>query len=367
MKFRYGILGIALGIMVLAAACGDDPTATPLPPTATPTAEPTPSGEMMAMVEGGDDITLIALNQDSASGQSGWAALTAKGDQTIVVLGLSSGAMQTELAHIHEGQCGATLGGIAHELSSFVDGSGSSTTILDVTLESLRTGGFAVNSHQAGNPGTYTSCGNVPATADTLTIALDELSDSGQSGWATLTDRGSMTEAVLYLNAGALESELVHIHEGQCGATLGGIAHELTSFVGGHGGSAAMVDATLESLPTGGFAVNSHQAGNPGTYTTCGNIPVAGGAMTSMTIDSNIQNFQHRDLTISAGTTVRWTNQDSSSHTTTSGSNGVGDGSGWDSGRLSRGESFDSTFANAGTFSYTCTIHPSMNATITVQ
>ena len=85
-----------------------------------------------------------------------------------------------------------------------------------------------------------------------------------------------------------------------------------------------------------------------------------------MTVESTIQNFQLETLTISVGTTVRWTNQDGVSHTTSSGSNGVWDNSGWDK-AVAPGASAEATFDTAGTFTYTCTIHPFMNATITVE
>ena len=171
-----------------------------------------------------EDVVSILLNEDNASGQNGWAALRAKGDQTEVVLSLPSGNLETELVHIHAGSCGVdTLGGVEHGLTRFVDGSGFSVTTVDAPLSSLRTGNFAVNSHKKGEPGVYTSCGNIPSEAEALTIALDEDNGSGQSGWATLTARGDKTEVVLYITPGSLETELVHIHSGRCGAdTLGG-------------------------------------------------------------------------------------------------------------------------------------------------
>jgi hypothetical protein len=224
----------------------------------------------------------IALDAEKASGQSGWASLTARGDQTDVVLYITPGSLQTELVHIHSGQCGVdTLGGIEYDLTSFVDGSGVSVTTVDVPLSGLRTGDFAVNSHKKGEPGVYTSCGNIPAEAEALTIALDEENKSGQSGWATLTARSGKTDVVLYITPGSLATELVHIHSGQCGAdTLGGVEHGLTSFVDGSGFSVTTVDVPLSSLRTGDFAVNSHKKGEPGVYTSCGNIPAEAEALT---------------------------------------------------------------------------------------
>jgi hypothetical protein len=130
-------------------------TVTPTPtPTATATVEPIPAS--------GESVT-ISLDELNDSGQSGTASLTAVGESTIVDLTLSTGTLQTELVHIHAGQCGDSLGGVAHRLTNFVDGSGESVTSVDITIDSLLTGGFAVNAHQSGNPGTYTACGNIPA------------------------------------------------------------------------------------------------------------------------------------------------------------------------------------------------------------
>jgi plastocyanin len=48
-------------------------------------------------------------------------------------------------------------------------------------------------------------------------------------------------------------------------------------------------------------------------------------------------------------------------HTTTS------DDDAWNSGTLQPGDDFTTTFAESGTFSYFCSIHPSMTATIVVE
>lgn len=70
--------------------------------------------------------------------------------------------------------------------------------------------------------------------------------------------------------------------------------------------------------------------------------------------------FVPSGLTVRAGTTVTWTNNDAMSHTVTS-DNGV-----FDSGTLARGGTFQFTFTEAGEFPYHCSIHPSMTATIVV-
>jgi Copper binding proteins, plastocyanin/azurin family len=71
--------------------------------------------------------------------------------------------------------------------------------------------------------------------------------------------------------------------------------------------------------------------------------------------------FVPASLKIAVGTTVTWTNQDSTAHTVTS------DTGAWpDSGQLATGKSFSFTFNKAGTFAYHCAIHRSMTATIVV-
>ncbi len=211
---------------------------------------------------------LIALGELSDSGQAGWARLSPRGNFTEVALSLPDGNLATELVHIHSGQCGDTLGGVVHGLTNFADGAGSSVTMVEASLASVMTGGFAINSHVSGNPGFYTSCGNIPTLADSVSFPLAELNDEGQTGWATMTARGSQTEVVLSATAGI--SELNHIHLGSC-SDLGGVEFGLTNMAGGT--SVTTVDATLASLRTGGFAINLHKTGEPATYTSCGNVP----------------------------------------------------------------------------------------------
>ena len=218
---------------------------------------------------------MIILGEQNASGQTGTAVLSGRGTFTNVSLSLSAGSLETELVHIHAGQCApGDLGGVVHALASFGGGSGASLTNVLASLDSLKTGDFAINTHQAGEASVYTSCGNVPTADDSLNIALAEMNSSGQSGFATLTARGDQTDVVL--SATAEISELNHIHAGSC-RNLGGVTYGLTNMASGT--SATTVDATLASLMTGGFAVNLHKAGDPSVYTSCGNLPATTDSM----------------------------------------------------------------------------------------
>ena len=247
------------------------PTPTAAPAAMEPTTSPTPAE--VRERPNPEDVLTIALNELDGSGQSGWATLAARDGGIEVVLSLGEGTLKSEKVHIHSGQCGADLGGVVHGLTDFTEGN-SVTTLEGVSLKSLMTGSFAVNAHKAGDPKVYTACGNIPPAAETLTIALNELDGSGQSGWATLTARDGGIEVVLSLGEGTLKSEKVHIHSGQCGADLGGVVHGLTDFTDGNSVT-TLEGVSLKSLMTGSFAVNAHKAGDPKVYTACGNIPGA--------------------------------------------------------------------------------------------
>jgi amicyanin len=69
--------------------------------------------------------------------------------------------------------------------------------------------------------------------------------------------------------------------------------------------------------------------------------------------------FQPAEVTIQKGETITWTNQDNVRHTAT--------GNSFDSGLLSKGQSFQQTFNEAGTYDYICTPHPKMMGKIIVQ
>jgi len=71
--------------------------------------------------------------------------------------------------------------------------------------------------------------------------------------------------------------------------------------------------------------------------------------------------FTPASITVTAGTTITWTNKDAIAHTVTSSTNL------FNSGSIGNGGVFSFTFPNAGTFSYYCAIHTSMTASVTVQ
>jgi plastocyanin len=71
--------------------------------------------------------------------------------------------------------------------------------------------------------------------------------------------------------------------------------------------------------------------------------------------------FDKPAITVPAGTTVTWTNEDDDPHTIVS-----ADGTSFHSKALDTRDSFTFTFAKAGTFSYFCSIHPHMTGKVVV-
>ena len=93
--------------------------------------------------------------------------------------------------------------------------------------------------------------------------------------------------------------------------------------------------------------------------------PTAGG------LDVAIQNFSFQPpiLTVKAGSTVTWTNDDSASHgiTPVAGAAAVGlSDAAATSKLLNQGDSWSLTFPSAGTFEYRCSVHPSMTGKVIV-
>jgi plastocyanin len=78
--------------------------------------------------------------------------------------------------------------------------------------------------------------------------------------------------------------------------------------------------------------------------------------------------FSPSELTIPAGTTVTFMNMDTAPHTATNGSDGEADPDAAFDIQLAAGSGTgEYTFDEPGTYNVTCTIHPAMNMTITVE
>jgi plastocyanin len=127
-------------------------------------------------------------------------------------------------------------------------------------------------------------------------------------------------------------------------------------------GSAAVLSAILI------FSGCGYSAGTNPSNSMPANTPPPSPQGTTSTAPSNnsatavsIQNFAFNPgtLTVTKGATVTWTNNDSVPHQIKSAT--------FNSSPLSQGQTFSFTFNDAGSFDYSCAIHPSMLGKIVVQ
>ena len=103
--------------------------------------------------------TMVKLEPQNNSGQSGTATLTPAGDSTKVVLNVKGG-QGTEPVHIHKGTCAQLDPKPAYPLSPVVNG--KSETTVKASLKDLTAGSYAINGHKSAQDAkTYVFCGDI--------------------------------------------------------------------------------------------------------------------------------------------------------------------------------------------------------------
>jgi plastocyanin len=90
----------------------------------------------------------------------------------------------------------------------------------------------------------------------------------------------------------------------------------------------------------------------------CVCLPLLGDTTTNVSI---LNGFNPVTVTINAGGSVTWTNNDTSDHDVT-----AADGS-FHSGNLKAGQSYSHTFTAAGKFPYGCSLHPREQGLVIVK
>lgn len=185
----------------------------------------------------------------------------------------------------------------------------ASVTTVKTSLKDVLDGNHAIVVHESmANIGNYLVCGDIGGVVvggTDLAVGLGELNNSGYSGVALLHDNGD----------GSLQ-----------------------------------VSIYLESttVPSGAGAATPETAATPQMAHGVA-IEIKGFAYNPASID------------VPVGTTVTWTNDDTTPHTVTQ------DGGGFSSPALNPGDTFSFTFDKPGTYAYHCEYHPNMTATITVK
>jgi hypothetical protein len=112
----------------------------------------------------GSGTVTVNLGEQNGSGESGTARLTAEGSKTKVVLDLRNPsammASETQPAHIHKGSCAKLDPTPLYALADVKDGKSIST--VDVKLDDLRNGAFAINVHKSAQEiQSYVACGDI--------------------------------------------------------------------------------------------------------------------------------------------------------------------------------------------------------------
>jgi plastocyanin len=162
--------------------------------------------------------------------------------------------------------------------------------------------------------------------------------------------------AVLVVLAGAVAFAGAYMQEGQTSPNYTGNQIN-TPIYNGNGNNQPTTDyqpnppsSGNQASPSGAYNNNPTANGNPPPVTSQPAV-----------YDIKIQNFAFSPatLTVKVGDTVRWTNEDTAPHAVSSDN--------FSSQTLSTGNTYEHAFQSAGTYSYICSIHPSMKGTIIVQ
>ena len=117
---------------------------------------------------------------------------------------------------------------------------------------------------------------------------------------------------------------------------------------------------------TGNITVTGHDATSATSDAANGSTTAEDASMASDDVQEATVSIENLDfgpntLTITAGTTVTWVNNDTTSHTASAADKA------FDSGNLAPGDSYSFTFDAPGTYAYACMYHPNMTATIIVE
>jgi plastocyanin len=119
--------------------------------------------------------------------------------------------------------------------------------------------------------------------------------------------------------------------------------------------TAMLITAVCAAVLLAACGGSSGSGSSSSSTTSMGASGGSGGAVT-------IKNFAYTppELIVSKGSTIRFSNQDSTEHTATA-------AGGFDTGTIGKGQTKSVTLNTAGTFSYVCTFHPFMHGTVTVR
>ena len=105
----------------------------------------------------------VTLKPQNNSGESGTATLSDEGGKTKVVVSVTGQPASTpQPMHIHKGTCATLDPKPTYGLPTLIDGKSEAT--VDVALNDLQAGGFAINGHKSAQEASvYVYCGEIPS------------------------------------------------------------------------------------------------------------------------------------------------------------------------------------------------------------
>jgi Cu/Zn superoxide dismutase len=102
------------------------------------------------------------LHPQNHSGETATVTMTQDGPNIVVAVKTDNAPALAQPIHIHKGTCDTLDPKPAYPLTTLQGGT-STTTLKDMTLAQLETGGFAINVHHStADVPTYYACGNIP-------------------------------------------------------------------------------------------------------------------------------------------------------------------------------------------------------------
>jgi plastocyanin len=340
-RFRLVSFGALLALAL--AACGgaaSTPTAEPI------AAEPPPSAVPSVTVS----------DQDAAGGTVTIDSITATGPSWIVI-------------HIQQnGGPGPVIGYAA------VPAGESRNVVVQIDIADATPVLYAMLHVDAGTVGTYEFPGpDAPVAGDHTNVAFHATTPAAAPS-VSVSDQPVVDGTLTISEIVATGPSWIVIHSEANGGP-GPVAGYAAVAPGVNRDVVVPVDPAI--LTPGLYAMLHDDAGTVGTYEFPGaDVPVAGEntnprfnlAVTEgdpVEVEMEAFHFSAPNLVVHVGTTVTWTNKDSTSHSTTS------DDGLWDSGLFARGESYSHTFDTPGIFRYYCSAHggpggSGMSAAVTV-
>lgn len=113
-------------------------------------------------------------------------------------------------------------------------------------------------------------------SSNEVTVNLKPQNDSGETGTATLVQKGDDVVVTVKMKNAVAPTQPIHIHPGTC-ANLNPKPQYPLKNVSDGTSVTTLTGMKLSSLETGNFAINVHKSPDAiSTYVSCGDIPKAG-------------------------------------------------------------------------------------------